>query len=203
MYSIHKTFLIFLSYIQYIKAHNVKCNSDYGNLFSEYHCAGLIIENTGDTHCCLWNITNSAHENEIRCSSISDAQYADIDGYTLKKINQYNYTNLNIKCAEEETIYCSNIILDQESDFECKDLKIYDKKDNHCCRWTYEDTDNNGKKMNYCASINEFQYRVIKEYIDYKEDTSYYEKLKIDCQGNFRRINILEYLALAIILIII
>ncbi len=167
---------------------------------SKYECAGLI-KDSGKTHCCLFNASDS----KLKCEPLNNTEYGNLEEHTTKKKNEMNYSYLYIDCAENETIYCSNILLDQDSNFDCKSLKIYESKDEYCCRWKYKDKNNNHKPMDYCASINEFQYLNIKAYIKYKEkqqkNKHYYEDLEIDCLSNFWQINIKKYLVLIFFII--
>ena len=162
---------------------------------SEYHCSGLKIDNStnaNDLYCCYWSFyVNTTNKNIGRCSSINSFQFTHLNEYITNKTKQYN--KLNIKCVEDQKIYCSNIILDEEQTTNCRELPISNSKDKYCCRWTFEDTDNYNKKNDYCASINEFEYLYIKEYITYKvEDPKQrYDKLKIDCKGSFLHIYII------------
>ena len=81
-------------------------------------------------------------------------------------------------------------------------MKIADKKDKYCCKWKYYDENNNDKKMDYCASLSEYQYRTISDYINFKEDTSHYDDLNIDCLGNFIKFNTIAYISLYYLIII-
>jgi len=156
---------------------------------SEYHCSGLEINNItngDDKYCCFWKFIDNITNKEItRCASISEDQFKNLDEYINYKSTKYK--NINIKCAESQNIYCSNIVLDEEQITECKDLPIYNSKDKYCCRWTFEDSDNYNKKNDYCASINEFEYLNIKQYIKYKNEDpeQRYEKLQINCEAKY------------------
>ena len=99
---------------------------------SKYECAGLI-KDSGKTHCCLFNASDS----KLKCEPLNNTEYGNLEEHTTKKKNEMNYSYLYIDCAENETIYCSNILLDQDSNFDCKSLKIYESKDEYCCRWKF------------------------------------------------------------------
>ena len=188
---------LFFSFFQKIKSHNVDCSSSYiVTPSSAYHCAGLNIKTKDDTHCCLWKLTDSNKVTNTYCGSINETQFSDLNTYIYYKKIQKNYLTLDIKCAEEEIVYCSNPILDEEKNFNCQSLKIADKKDKYCCKWKYYDENNNFKKMDYCASLSEYQHRTISDYIDFKEDTSHYYDLNIDCLGNFIKFDKIAYISL-------
>ena len=174
---------------------------------SEYHCSGLIIDNitnTNDKYCCLWTFTDNLSNKEIkRCSSINENQFKNLKEYTKNKTEKYN--DLNIKCIKSQNIFCSNIVLDEEQTSDCKQLPISNSKDRYCCRWTFEDSENYQKKNDYCASINQFEYLNIKQYIKYKneEPDQRYEKLQIDCKAKFiEYLNIFCFLFLILSLIL-
>ena len=156
---------------------------------SEYHCSGLIIDNitnTNDKYCCLWTFTDISSNKEIkRCSSINEEQFENLNEYINNKREKYN--DLNIKCVKNQNIYCSNIVLDEEQTSDCNKLLISNSKDKYCCRWTFEDSENYQKKNDYCASINQFEYLNIKQYIKYKNEDpeQRYENLQIDCKATF------------------
>ena len=175
--------------------------------YSEYHCSGLIIDNitnTNDKYCCLWTFTDNLSNKEIkRCSSINENQFKNLKEYTKNKTEKYN--DLNIKCIKSQNIFCSNIVLDEEQTSDCKQLPISNSKDRYCCRWTFEDSENYQKKNDYCASINQFEYLNIKQYIKYKneEPDQRYEKLQIDCKAKFiEYLNIFCFLFLILSLIL-
>ena len=174
---------------------------------SEYHCSGLIIDNvtnTNDKYCCLWTFTDNSSNKEIRrCSSIDEDQYENLNEYIKIKAEKYN--DLNIKCVKNQKIFCSNIVLDEEQVSDCNQLPISNIKDKYCCRWTFEDSQNYQKKNDYCASINEFEYLNIKQYIKYKNEApeQRYENLKIDCKTKFiENLNVFCFLLLIISLIL-
>ena len=203
MKSVLKIFSIFIYFIHSIKSIDVECSSAYSSsIRSKYDCSGLLIKNEGDSHCCLWDITTSDGINKTYCASIDESQFQDQPSYIIKKTNQYNYKKFILECAEEETIYCSNSLLDQSSEnLNCESLKIYDKKDKYCCRWSFKDKSNDDKKMSYCASINHYQYITIKHYVIYKQKYDHYKNLKIDCFGKERNFNIIKYFALMLFII--
>ena len=122
-----------------------------------------------------------------RCSSINEYQFNNLDNYTIVK--RENYQDLVIKCREDQKLFCSNVVLDEDEINNCNSLAISDKKDKYCCRWQFEDTSNYNKKNDYCASINKFEFLNIKRYIEYKvEDPDQkYDKLTIDCGGKFKK----------------
>ena len=156
---------------------------------SEFHCSGLKIDpnlNGNDKYCCYWTFIDSNTLKPInRCSSINKFQFDNLNEYIVNKTERY--PNLDIMCTQDQKIYCSNVVLDEEQTANCNTLAIYDKKDKYCCRWKFEDSENYMKKNDYCASINEFEYLNIKEYIKYKsEDKSQrYDNLEIDCREYF------------------
>ena len=156
---------------------------------SEYHCSGLLINNitnTNDKYCCLWTFTDNSSNKEIRrCSSIDEEQFNNLDEYIKIKAQKYN--DLTIKCDKSQRIFCSNIVLDEENASDCNNLPISNLKDKYCCRWTFEDSQNYQKKNDYCASINEFEYLNIKQYIKYKNEDpeQRYEKLQINCEAKY------------------
>ena len=198
----NKIIFLFSLYL-YIHSYNLQCNKIYSETpFSPYHCSGLNISIDGDTHCCLWKFyDDDAKENVTRCSSLDSEQFQNLTKYIQKKITKDNYTNLEIQCADQETLYCSNILFDQESINDCNKLKIYDKSDSYCCRWKFNDKKNNNKRNDYCASITEYQYITIEEYVKYKEGktNSKYDGLTIDCSSKFINIFSLRYLILMLL----
>ena len=184
--------ILFIIFVQITVINcSVSCNKET-NLppFLEYHCSGLPINNAtnkGDKYCCLWTFIDNLTQKEInRCSSISESQFKNLTQYIEKKRGQ-NYTNLNIKCVEDQQFYCSNIVLDEEQITNCSELQIYNDDDKYCCRWTFEDSNNYQKKNDYCASINKFEYMNIKKYIQYKNNDpdQRYDNLKIDCKEKY------------------
>ena len=191
--------IITLTYFQIIYINcNARCNKET-NLppTSKYHCSGLIISdmtNVGDTHCCLWKYIDQGNKEVTRCSSINQTQYDDLVGYISKKRKQYN--DLEIECTEDQKLYCSNIVLDEEDIADCSSLAISIKGDSYCCRWEFRDTDNHNKNNNYCASINEFEYYNIKSYVNYKNEhpLQRYDKLSIDCANEFLKLKELLFL---------
>ena len=87
---------------------------------SKYECAGLI-KDSGKTHCCLFNASDS----KLKCEPLNNTEYGNLEEHTTKKKNEMNYSYLYIDCAENETIYCSNILF-------FKFYKWY-ALDNFCC----------------------------------------------------------------------
>ena len=156
---------------------------------SEYDCSGLLIDqftNKDDKYCCYWHFVDQTTQKEVnRCSSINEYQFNNLDNYTMVKRNSYQ--DLVIKCVEDQKIFCSNVVLDEDEINNCNILAISNEKDKYCCRWKFEDKNNYNKKNDYCASINKFEYLNIKRYIEYKvEDPDQkYAKLSIDCIGKF------------------
>ena len=110
----NKIIILFSLYL-YIYSYNLQCNKIYSETpFSPYHCSGLNISVEGDTHCCLWKFyDNDSKENVTRCSSIDSEQFQNLTKYIQKKITRDNYTNLDIQCADQETLFCSNVLFDQ------------------------------------------------------------------------------------------
>ena len=157
---------------------------------TEYHCSGLKINqisNEGDKYCCLWKFFDLIENKTIiRCSSISEIQYEKLDEYIQRKTAE-KYPNLEIKCTDDQILYCSNYVLDEQDIEDCSKLGIPFEKDKFCCRWNYKDSTNNYKVNNYCASINEYEYLTIEYYIRYKNDApdQRYDELTIDCFGTF------------------
>ena len=181
-----RVFLFFFFCLNfYIKCINVQCSSDTdGKPSSKYHCSGLIINQPGDSHCCLWKfVDTNTNKSVTRCSSISEKQFNDLDAYILKKSSNYN--DLEIECTADQEVYCSNILLDQEHISNCNELPIYDTKDKFCCRWQFTDNTYDQKSNDYCASINEYQFITIQLYVNYKEKkgNGRYDALSIDCFG--------------------
>ena len=108
----NKIIILFSLYL-YIYSYNLQCNKIYSESpFSPHHCSGLNISVEGDTHCCLWKFyDNDSKENVTRCSSIDSEQFQNLTKYIQKKITRDNYTNLDIQCADQETLFCSNVLL--------------------------------------------------------------------------------------------
>ena len=159
---------------------------------SKYDCSGLLIDqftNKDDRYCCYWHYFDKNTQKEVsRCSSINENQFQNLQNYTIKK--SQNYSDLEIKCVEDQKTYCSNVVLDEDEINNCDSLAISNEKDKYCCRWQFEDKTNYNKKNDYCASINRFEYLNIKKYIEYKmeEPNQKYKKLSIDCDGKFTSI---------------
>jgi hypothetical protein len=103
--------------------------------------------------------------------------------HILKKKNNQGYTNLTITCTADQKLYCSNVVLDEDKIEDCRELAIPFEDDMFCCRWNFTDSSNNNKNNNYCASINEYKYLTIKDYIRYKSNhpLQRYDQLTIDC----------------------
>ena len=187
----------------YIICHSVECSKDAdGNPYSKYHCSGLNIVDDGDTYCCLWKFFDTDKNKSVaRCSSISDFQFNDLDAYITKK--KSTYQDLDIQCTEDQEIYCSNILMDQEHFNNCNDLPVSDPKDKYCCRWQFTDNNYDAKQYDYCASVSEYQYMTIYQYVNYKEDKGdgKYDYLSIDCSAVYiNNIIIFLYLFLFICL---
>ena len=174
---------------------------------SEYHCSGLLIDKENDkskendTFCCLWTyIENVTYTTKTRCSSLSNDQFNDLENYKIKK-RAKNVTD--IKCVEDQKLYCSNIILDEEIIDDCSKLAISTKKDLKCCKWHFKDSSNQGKVNNYCASINEYEFLTIKSYVFYKNahPDQRYDELTIDCRHFFLKMKYILILTIIIFLI--
>ena len=201
------TFIIFFYQLININC-NAKCNKET-NLapFLKYHCSGLIIDeftNKNDTHCCLWRFIEENNETNstriiTRCSSINQNQFNNLESYIQRK--RKTYLNLEIECTEDQKLYCSNVVLDEEDIDDCNTLAISIEDDKFCCRWQYKDSTNHHKNNNYCASINEFEYLNIKSYIRYKNDhpDQRYDELRIDCNSIFLKLTGVLYLLFLII----
>ncbi len=193
-----KLFLILDITIILIDCYSTKvyCNTKTIPPLSKYDCSGLIINNVShpdDTHCCIWKYFNKiANKTVTRCSSINLNQYNNLDQYIARKI--VNYTDLDIKCVDDQKLYCSNIVLDEEEPENCEELKISNSGDTYCCEWYIKDS--NKEVSNYCASIDNYQYATIKNYIKYKKKDKKYKDLKIDCFGNYFKIIRYFYLLL-------
>ena len=157
--------------------------------FSKYHCSGLNISDKADKYCCFWQYTEpNTNETISRCSSISESQFSNFDAYLVKKRNDPRYSpDLTIECTEDQSLYCSNVVLDEEDIKNCSALKLDQEDDMYCCRWIYKDSKNNYKKNNYCASINEFEYLNVEAYVRYKNQhpLQRYDDLTIDCLSHF------------------
>ena len=172
---------------------------------NEYHCSGLTINQDAaknDKYCCLWTYFDLKENKTIkRCSSISQYQYDNLDSYIQKKQNQ-SYPNLDIKCTSDQSLYCSNVVLNEEDFEDCSKLKVSMEDDKFCCRWNYKDSTNNHKTNDYCASINEYEYLTIGDYVRYKNDApnQRYDELTIDCFGGFLKIYEFLYLLLYFII---
>ena len=173
---------------------------------SEYHCSGLPInrDNDGtkdDIFCCLWTyIDDGTSQTKTRCSSISNDQFNDLENYKIKK-RAKNITD--IKCVEDQKLYCSNIILDEDIIDDCSKLAISTKKDIKCCKWHFKDSSNQGKINDYCASINEYEFLTIKSYVFYKNahPDQRYDELTIDCRHFFPKMKYIFMLTIIIFLI--
>ena len=196
------SFLLFCLFFD-IKCYYIPCSRETdGHPSSKYHCSGLNITNDGDTHCCYWTFYDEVNNKNIsRCSSISQKQYNKLHEYIYNKT--VNYSNLDIQCAGDQKLYCSNILFDQEPIDNCRKLPVSDSKDSYCCRWRFKDNTNNGKMNNYCASLSQYQYETIDDYIDYKEDNGRgrYDDLSIECLEYFIKSNAELYILLFILLL--
>ena len=205
MSSIIKIFTLIFFQIIYISCHAI-CNKETNQSpTSKFHCSGLKIEpttNLGDTHCCLWKFIDEENKEITRCSSISEDQYNNLDLYIEKKRNMTQYNQLEIECTKDQSLYCSNIVLDEEDIADCSTLAIPFEGDSFCCRWKFKDSENYNKNNNYCASINEFEYYNIKSYVSYKNDhpLQRYDQLSIDCANKFLGLTEVLYLLFLILL---
>ena len=186
--------LILISFFSFSLFFNIKCyfipcsKETDGHPSSKFHCSALNITISGDNHCCLWKFYDEANDKNVsRCSSISQKQFNKLHEYINNKTKKY--TNLDIQCSGDQTLYCSNILFDQEPISDCSKLPVSDPKDSYCCRWKFKDNTNNGKINNYCASLSEYQYITIEDYIDYKDEKGRgrYDDLSIDCLGFFKK----------------
>lgn len=187
-----------------IKCYFIPCSkATDGKPSSPFHCSGLNITEPGDSHCCLWKFYDKQNnKNMTRCSSIREDQYQNLHGYILNRTSKY--PNLDIQCSGDQTLYCSNILFDQEHIDNCQKLPISDAKDRYCCRWSFKDNTNNGKSNYYCASITDYQYITINDYLDYKEKhgNGRYDDLSIDCEDFFINLSSSLYILLFIFLTI-
>ena len=169
----------------------------------EQHCSGLKISqysNPDDKYCCLWQyVDESQNQTVTRCSSISESQYNNLTSYIKRK--RSTYKDLIIKCTEDQKLYCSNVVLDEDIIEDCRALKISIDGDKYCCRWNYKDSTNHDKNNNYCASINEYEYLTIKDYIRYKttHPLQRYDELTINCISRFIKISLTLFLLFIII----
>ena len=187
-----------------IKCYFIPCNKETdGKPSSPFHCSGLNITVPGDNHCCLWKFYDKQNDKNItRCSSINETQYKNLHGYIFNKTTKY--PNLDIQCSGDQTLYCSNKLFDQEHIDNCKKLPISNDKDDYCCRWSFKDHTNNGKSNYYCASITDYQYITIEDYIEYKEEKGKgrYADLSINCKDFFIKLSSSLYILLFIFLTI-
>ena len=167
---------------------------------NKYHCSGLeITSDIKDTHCCYWQFFDKDdNKTKDRCSSIDQSQFDNLEAYIKRKSSQY--TDLKIECTEDQELYCSNVVLDEEPIDNCNELKISIEDDMFCCRWIYKNSKSDFKINNYCASINEYEYLTIKDYIRFKNDHPFqrYDDLSIDCLGKYLTISISLFLILII-----
>ena len=164
---------------------------------NKYHCSGLEISQNGntagDSYCCYWEYWETKENKTIsRCSSISKKQFNNLHNYTINKSE--SYIDLKIECTSDQLLYCSNVVLDEESvsTEECKNLNISIEDDMFCCKWNYKNSKSNNKANTYCASINEYEYLTINDYIRYKNDHPHqrYDDLTIDCLGKYFKVTI-------------
>ena len=189
--------LLFLSYFNFLIIYcKVFCNKQTTlPPENKYHCSGLEISQTGnakgDSYCCIWEYSEE-NKTKTRCSSINEKQFNDLPEYTKNKSAKLE--NLTIECTAEQSLYCSNVVLDEESISrdDCKNLSIFIEGDMFCCRWNYKNSKSNNKINTYCASINEYEYLTINDYIRYKNDhpNQRYDDLTIDCLGKFFKVTI-------------
>ena len=187
----HFSLTLFLLFsINIISIFCLYCNTKTIPPKTEYHCSGLTISETThpkDTHCCLWKYFNKEiNRTTYRCSSINITQFNNLDAYIARKT--VNYTDLDIKCVSDQELYCSNILLDDEDPGDCKNMKIDNNQDTHCCKWDFTDSTNNNKHNSYCASINQYEYETVSNYVKYKKKNKKYKDLQIDCAGNYLKI---------------
>ena len=194
--------LFILCFFLDIKCHNIPCSRDTdGHPSSKFHCSGLNIINEGDSHCCYWTYYDKDNnKNASRCSSISQNQYNNLHEYIYNRT--VKYPNLDIQCVGDQRLYCSNVLFDQQHIDDCGKLPVSDPKDSYCCRWKFKDNTNNGKMNNYCASLSEYQYETINDYIDYKEDKGRgrYVDLSIECLAFFIKPTLELYILLFLLL---
>ena len=182
---------------------NAKCNKETNlSPSSKYHCSGLIIDeftNKGDKYCCLWKYTDEYSKTINRCSSINENQFINLTGYIKKKTDKYH--SLKIECIQDQKLYCSNVVLDEDDIDDCSKLAISIKDDKFCCRWQYKDSTNHHRNNNYCASINEFEYLNINYYIRYKNDhpDQRYDDLTIDCKSQILKVFFAIYLLIILL----
>ena len=174
---------------------------------NKYHCSGLNISRVGnsihDTHCCYWQFFDKEeNRTKARCSSIDRSQFNNLTSYINKKESSGQYKDLKIECTADQSLYCSNVVLDEEDIEDCSKLKVSIEDDKFCCRWNYKDSTNNHKTNDYCASINEYEYLTIGDYVRYKNDApnQRYDELTIDCFGGFLKIYEFLYLLLYFII---
>ena len=168
---------------------------------SKYQCSGLKIDDKNDNHCCLWKFTSPKTNKTVsRCSSISESQYSELDKYISKKRSNGNYSDLTIQCTGDDALYCSNELLDDEKIDDCSHLKTYGE-DTFCCKWEYKDAKSNMKKK-YCASMKQFEFNNIEEYIKYKNiyADNIYKDLKINCFYQFLKDNFVIQILLLLLL---
>ena len=164
---------------------------------NKYHCSGLNISRVGnsihDTHCCYWQFFDKEeNRTKARCSSIDRSQFNNLTSYINKKESSGQYKDLKIECTADQSLYCSNVVLDEEKIDNCTNFKIYIEDDMFCCRWVYKNSKSDYKINDYCASINEYEYLTIEDYIRYKNDhpLQRYDDLIIDCLGNYLKFTI-------------
>lgn len=62
-------------------------------------------------------------------------------------------------------------------------MKISDEKDKYCCRRKYKDENQNNEEKEYCASISEFEFNDLENYIEYKKANTYND-LRIQCSDS-------------------
>ena len=196
-----KTFLLIIFYILSIINCVLLCNKQtFYSPESKYDCSGLEIDSlTEDKFCCFWKYT--VDEKTInRCSSINDYQFNNLKEYIAKKREAYK--DLEIKCTEDQKLYCNNILLEDE---DCSKLKIADENDKYCCKWKYKDSLDN-KNYEYCASISEKEFLNLTDYTNNLNNKEYSD-LTIDCnyldktgESGFLKINSMIFGLLLLIL---
>ena len=119
-YTIKILFLVF-SLILFVSSIPYYNKELYNSPDSEYHCSRLTVNdnlNISDAHCCFWKFTDPETIETIkRCSSIGQNQIDGLNEYIANKAKQYK--NLEIKCTENQNLYCNNPVLDDEEIDDC------------------------------------------------------------------------------------
>ena len=81
MYPPIKTLIIIISLIKYIISIKTMCGGTKNNdPRSKYECAGLI-KDSGKTHCCLFNASDS----KLKCEPLNNTEYGNLEEHTTKK----------------------------------------------------------------------------------------------------------------------